>query len=111
MGFSQSEKVKSGVIWLSQSLQAAEGLPGPEKQGSDKILRMLMGMIVQEVRLAEKITGDPAWDAIESRLEQALVMLESGVGAESIVHLTEALSMVTNIGQRCMTALKEEGLL
>jgi hypothetical protein len=39
------------------------------------------------------------------------VMINSGVASESLHHLTQALSQVTNIGQRSMTQLKTEGLL
>lgn len=111
MAFSQSEKIKSGIIWVSQALELLRGLPTPEKPGAEKTIKMKIDMTVQEIRLARNITGDPAWDDIEAVIDQALVMINSGVAPESVVHLTQALSRVTSIGHRSMSILKEEGLL
>lgn len=111
MAFSQSEKVKSGLIWASQALGLLEGLPLPEKTGAEKTIRMKIDMMIQEIRLAGNITHDPAWSDIESILDQAMVMIASGVAPDSIVHLTQALSRVTSIGHRSMSFLREKGLL
>ena len=111
MDFSQSEKVKSGIIWVSQALELLGGLPMPEKPGAEKTIRMKIDMIGHEIRLAKKITGDAAWDDIETITDQAMVMINSGVAPDSVVHLTQALSRVTSIGHRSMSFLKEKGLL
>ncbi|MBW1779820.1 MAG: hypothetical protein JRL30_03685 [Deltaproteobacteria bacterium] len=111
MAFSQSEKVKSGIIWASQALELLGGLPIPEKTGAEKIIRMKIDMIVQEIQLAKNVTGDTAWDDIATVIEQAIVMMNSGVAPDSVVHLTQALSRVTSIGHRSMSFLKEKGLL
>jgi len=111
MAFSQSEKIKSGIIWVSQALELLRGLPTPEKSGAEKTIKLKIDMIVQEIRLAKNVTGDPAWDDIEAVLDQAMVMINSGVAPESVVHLTQALSRVTSIGHRSMSMLKEKGLI
>lgn len=111
MAFSQSEKVKSGIIWASQALELLGGLPVPEKAGAEKAIRLKIDMMIHEIRLAQRITGDPAWDDIEPILDQAMVMIHSGVAPDSIPHLTEALSRVTTIGHRSMSFLKEKGLI
>ena len=111
MAFSQSEKIKSGLIWISQGLEILNGLEGPERNGAEKAIQAIGSMVFQEVRLARNIAGDGAWDEIERHIDQAMVMLDSGVGAESVVLLTEALSHVTNIGHRSMSLLREQGLL
>jgi hypothetical protein len=38
-------------------------------------------------------------------------MFDSGIGEEALIHLSRALSKVTNIGQQSMSYLKETGLL
>jgi len=111
MAFSQSEKAKSGIIWASQALELLKGLPTPEKPGAEKTIKLKIDMIVQEIRLAKNVTGDPAWDDIEAVLDQAMVMINSGVAPESVVHLTQALSRVTSIGHRSMSTLKEKELI
>ena len=111
MAFSQSEKIKSGLIWISQVISVANGLSEPEKQGAEMVVKMITGMVLQEIGLAKKLTGDPAWEEIEKHIDQGMVMINSGVAMESVIHLTQALSKVTNIGQRSMSYLKGQGLL
>ncbi len=111
MAFSQSEKVKTGLISASQSLELLSGLPFPENNGAQKVIRMNIEMMRQEILLARNISGDETWDEIEKSVGKAVVMIDSGVAPESVVHMTQALSHVTSIGHRSMTALKEKGLL
>ena len=111
IAFSQSEKIKSGLIWMSQTLEMYTGLPGTDRQGAGQVIKTIVGMIAHEVHLAEKITKDPAWHDVEKHIDMALIMINSQVVQESGFHLTRALSQVTGIGQRAMTVLKEEGLL
>jgi hypothetical protein len=111
MAFSQSEKIKSGLIWVSQSLELADGLRGPEREGAERVIHAILRMVLQEVGLAKKLTGDQAWGEIERDIDQGMVMIHSGVAIESVFHLTLALSKVTNIGQRSMSSLRDGGML
>ncbi len=111
MAFSQSEKIKVGLIWASQSLGLLQGLFGAEKKGGEKVVNTLINMIVQEIKLAEAISGDKRWEGIVPNIERAIMMIDSGVGQEATVHLSKALSKVTNIGQQSMSFLREENLL
>ena len=111
MAFSQSEKIKSGLIWVSNVIESAGRLPEPQKQGAEKVIKAIVGMVLQEIGLARKLAGVETWDEIERHIDQGMVMINSGVAMESVVHFTQALSKVTNIGQRSMTDLKEQGLL
>ena len=111
MAFAQSEKVKSGIIWASQALELIRGLPEHEKQGSERTIKTIIHMISHEVRLARKIGQDPVWKEIERSIDQAMIMINSGVAPDSVTHLTQALSHVTGIGHRSMSFLKEQGLL
>ncbi len=111
MSFSQSEKIKEGIIWASQLLNLLQGLPASEKRGAEKIMNTLITMIGQEINLAKTVSGDERWDGIEQYLEKAVLMINSGVSQEATIHLSRALSKVTNIGQQSMSILKEEKLL
>ena len=111
MALSQSEKIKAGLVWVSQALELTRGLHPSESRGAERVIQALMGMIVHEVQLAGKVSPDAAWDRLEKPMEQATVMIHSGVGAESVLHLTQALSQATSIGHEAMTLLKEKGLL
>jgi len=111
MAFSQSEKIKSGLIWLSHTLELMGSLHPSEAQGGEKIVKALTDMVFQEVQLAKKVAGDEQWYDAEKSIDQAIVMINSGVGPESIIHLTQALSQVTSIGQRSMSFLQDQGLL
>ncbi len=111
IAFSQSEKIKAGIIWLSQTLEMLGGMSSLDKQGGQRIIEALVNMVIQEIHLAKNIAGDERWEEAEKAIEQAIIMINSGVGPESIMHLTQALSQVTSIGQVTMTYLKEQGLL
>jgi hypothetical protein len=109
--FSQSEKIKAGLIWASQALELLRDLPDPQSQGENRSIKLLIDMMMNEVLLAKKLSSEPAWDEIRGLLEQAIVMMNSGVAPESVRHLTMALSIVTNIGHRSMTLLRQKGLV
>ena len=111
MAFAQSEKIKSGLIWASNGIELLEGLPMPEKPGAEGVVRGLINMVFHEVSISKNVAEDKLWNEVEKNMEQALVMLNSGVASEALVHLTQALSKVTSIGHRSMTFLKDEGLL
>jgi len=111
MAFSQSEKIKAGLIWSSQILGVLDGLKGGEKTGGERMINALLNMIGHEIKLARAVAGDQGWEEIEPYMERALVMVNSGVGAEANAHLSKALSKITNIAHQSMTLLKEKGLL
>jgi hypothetical protein len=111
MAFSQSEKIKEAIIWASQLLHVLQGMPETEKKGGEKIIIALIHMIVQEIKLALAISGDQRWEGIEPFIDKAVLMINSGVNQEAAIHLSRALSKVTNIGQQSMSVLKEEKLL
>jgi hypothetical protein len=111
MAFAQSEKIKSGLIWASNGIELLEGLAMTEKPGAESVVRGLINMVFHEVSISKNVAQDEIWEEIEKNLDQALVMINSGVASGSLVHLTQALSKVTSIGHRSMTFLKDEGLL
>jgi hypothetical protein len=111
MAFSQSEKIKAGLIWVSQSLEMLRYFSEPERKGGEKVIRTILGMVLHDLELAKKVAQDAGWEKAEAAMEQAIVMMDSGVAPDAVSHLTKALSQVTGIGQRSMTSLLEEGLL
>ncbi|EFK95353.1 conserved hypothetical protein [sediment metagenome] len=111
LSFSQSEKIKSGIIWVSNAIGMLSGVPDFDRKSGEKVISLLVQMISQEARLAESVSGDPIWGEIDPHFEKTLLMINSGVSQEAALHLSKALSIVTNIGQRSMTVLKEKGFL
>lgn len=108
---SQSEKIKTGILWITQDLEVMAGLPEPEKTGAERIIRTNLNMLYNEVMLAGRLAQADVWEAVQKSVNDALVMANSGVIQEVGYHLTHAISQVTTVSQRCMTLLKEEGLL
>lgn len=111
MGFSQSEKMKAGLIWVSQALELVSGMDGAERLGAERTVASLVGMLFQEIHLARSVTNDATWETVEKHMDQGMVMIQSGVAPDAVTHFTMALSQVTGIGQRSMSYLKEEGFL
>jgi hypothetical protein len=53
MSFSQSEKAKSAIIATSQAMELLAGLSAPEQMGAQRVIRMNLEMILQEIQLAK----------------------------------------------------------
>ena len=111
VGFSQSEKIKAGLIWASQSVQVAISLQNNEKIGAEMLVKALIGMISSEIHLARKLTGNETWLEVQRGIDKAVVMINSGVVQEAAYHLTQALTHVTQLGQESMSWLKENEYL
>ena len=111
ISFSQSEKIKAGIIWLSQALEALHGLPEKNRKPAEKIAHVFLASMLRDVHLSARLTGDDTWREAEKNIDLALVMLDSGVARESSYHLPRALGSVTAIGQRAMSFLKDTGLI
>jgi len=111
MAFSQSEKIKAGLIMIAGTLEFLKTLPEDERRGASRVITMDLSMLGHEVDLARVVTGHEEWNEVESFLNKALVMVDSGIQEEAMIHLSRALSKVTNIAQQSMSFLKEKGLL
>jgi hypothetical protein len=111
MAFSQSEKIKAGIIWTNQLLEIVQGQPESERVGGVTLVNALLNMVAREIALARNLVPQGQWAEGEAPLERALTMINSGVPQEAPVHLGQALSKITNIGQRSMSLLKQEKLL
>lgn len=111
VSLTQSEKIKSGLIWATNCL---ERLPGPGStapRGGEPVAAALVDMISAEAILAKRLGNDERWEKVVANIEKARVMILSGVAPEGAYHLTRALQQVTAIGRRAMGHLKERGLL
>jgi hypothetical protein len=111
MTFTQSEKVKSGIIWATSSVEHLQRFLSDDRQGAITALRTFVGMIIREVHLSKKYSSEETWLEVEKHVDMALVMIDSGVPQEASFHLTRALTQVTSISHRSMKILKEQGLL
>jgi hypothetical protein len=109
--FSQSEKLKAGLIWASQIAEACSALAESEKPGAEKILKILIGMIASEIHVAQKAAPHAIWSEAEKDVHTAQVMLNSGAAHDVGYHLTQALSKITTVGQQSMSRLVEKKLL
>jgi len=111
IAFSQSEKIKAGLIWASQTLEVNMSIPEPENKGSERIIAALLNMIANEIHIVMKLAPHDRWEAVMKHINTALVMTNSNVAHDATFHLSKALSQVTSIGHESMTLLTENGLL
>jgi hypothetical protein len=111
LSFSQSEKIKSGLIWAIHLSQMRESIPQNQRNGAEKIIETLIDMIGHEIQLTGNMIREKAWNEAGQSIDMALVMIRSKVPEESSFHLTNAISRVTSLGQRAMTYLKDQGCL
>jgi len=111
LSFSQSEKIKSGLIWAIHLSEICESIPQNQRNGAEKILETLIDMIGHETRLTENMIREKAWVEAGESINMALVMVRSKVPEESSFHLTNAISRVTSFGQRAMIYLQDQECL
>ena len=109
--FSQSEKIKAGLIWATQAIEIYKTLPEMDKPGAEKILKAIVNMIGSEILICKKSAPNELWQEVEKNINTAMVMIHSNVAHEAGYHLTKALTQTTTIGQRSMSILRDEGLL
>lgn len=108
--YAQSEKVKSGLIWVCLVSEQVAALDDAARAHGVRLLRTLAHLVGDEAILAGRVTGDRRWSEISQKINMALVMIQSGVPQETSFHLTQALTQVTGIGGQAAALLKEKGL-
>lgn len=108
--YAQSEKVKSGLIWISQVADQVAAVDGPGRQQGLTLLKILAHLVADESDLAGRITGEKEWYEVGKKINMALVMIDSGVPQETAFHLTRALTRVTRLGGRAASVLRQNGL-
>lgn len=109
--YAQSEKVKSGLIWICQVSEQVSVMEGAARKQGTTLLKTLVHLVIGESDLAGNVTGDRRWYEIGKIINKALVMINSGVPQETGYHLTKALTRVTYIGGQAATILQENDLL
>jgi hypothetical protein len=109
--FSQSEKIKAGLIWTTQVIEMYKTLSEGDKPGAEKIIKATVDMIGSEILICRKSAPNELWTEVEKNIDTAMVMINSSMAHEAGYHLTRALTQVTTIGQRSMSILKDKGLL
>ena len=105
------EKIKAGLIWVTSVLNIFDGMPEKERKGCEDIIISLIGMIEQEIKLGASVSKIDMWNDIEPHMEKAVMMIRSGVSHEASTYLSRAISIVTTIAHKSMSALIEKGLL
>ena len=108
--YAQSEKVKSGLIWICQIAEQVAAMEGAGRQQGVLLLETLARLVAGESELAGRVTGDRRWHEIGEKINMALVMIRSGVPQETGFHLTQAICRVTRIGGQAAATLRERGL-
>jgi len=108
--YAQSEKVKSGLIWVCQVAEQVAIMDDPGRAQALPLLKTLAHLVADEAILAGRVTADRRWQAIGQKINMALVMINSGVPQETAFHLTQALARVTAIGGQAASVLKDNGL-
>ena len=111
LSFSQSEKIKAGLIWASQTLEMNMAVPEYERAGAQKIIVALINMIANEIQIIMKVAPHERWADIMQHINKAVVMINSNVAHDAPFHLSRALSQVTSIGHNSMTHLIEQQLM
>jgi len=106
LAYTQCEKVRAGLIWLSQGMLQFQGVAPARPVAAEKLALSILAMIRDEVQLGWRLTREAAWRQADSHLQQAAAMIHSGVAHDAPWHLTLALRQVTGLGQAAYRRLE-----
>ncbi len=71
IAFSQSEKIKSGLIWISQSLEMLQSFPEEKKgRAGKKMIKAITDMIAYEIHIAKRVAKDDSWTPVRFQVCQ-----------------------------------------
>jgi hypothetical protein len=99
LAYVQCEKVKAGLIWLSQGMLQFDNQPPNRPAAAEKLALSILTMMRDEVQLGRRLTGEARWQKADAHLQQAATMIRSGVAHDAPWHLTLALRQITALGQ------------
>jgi hypothetical protein len=105
LAYVQCEKVKAGLIWLSQGMLQFENQPPARPAAAEKLALSILAMIRDEVQLGWRLTGEARWQKADGHLQQAATMIRSGVAHDAPWHFTLALRQITALGQAALRRL------
>jgi hypothetical protein len=97
--YTQSEKVKAGLIWLSQGMLQFQADCPTRPGAAERLALSILGMIRDEVQLGWRLSREEAWQRAETHLQRAAAMIHSGVAHDAPWHLTLAMRQVTAVGE------------
>jgi hypothetical protein len=99
LAYAQCEKVKAGLIWLSQGMLPFRDQLRTRPVAAEQLALSILAMIRDEVHLGWRLTGEEGWRQADGHLKQAATMIHSGVAHDAPWHLTLALRRITALGQ------------
>lgn len=109
LAYTQCEKVKAGLIWLSQAMLQFQGQPPAKPAAAERLALALLEMVRDEVQLGWRLTREEGWQRADAHLKQAAAMIHSGAAYDAPWHLTLALRQITSLGQAAYQRLEREG--
>ena len=108
LAYTQCEKVKAGLIWLSQGMLPFKDQLPARPAAAEQLVLSILAMIRDEVHLGWRLTGEAGWRQADGHLQQAVTMIRSGVAHDAPWHLTLALRQITALGQAAHRRLSGE---
>lgn len=108
LAYAQCEKVKAGLIWLSQGMVLFENPPPARPKVAEKLTLSILTMMRDEVQLGWRLTGEAGWRKADGHIQQAATMIHSGVAHDAPWHLTLALRQITALGRAAYLRLERK---
>jgi hypothetical protein len=111
LGFTYSEKMKSGLIIGTRLLDQFKSLREEERPGGKKVLVWFLEGLFQEAHSAETILGIDLFIDLKRKVVDLIGSLENSRFEEAQGFFSDALSLVTTSCQRSMSSLVEKRLI
>ena len=108
LAYCQSEKVKAGLIWMSQGMLQFQGRPAARPGAAEELALSILAMLRDDIQLGWRLTGEEAWQRADEHVQRAVAMIHSGVAHDAPWHLTLALRRITALGEAAHARLEGE---
>lgn len=111
MYYQYSERIKSELIIASKLLWSLKELKGDELYGAEKIMSLFLDALLGEMEIAHGVTKLQNFREASLKIAEAMGRISLREYSKVNENLSEALSHITNCGEKAIRLLKENGFL
>jgi len=109
--YQYSERIKSELIIASKLLGGFRELKGDELYGAEKIMSLFLDALLGEIEIAHSVTKLQNFREASLKIAEAIGRISLQEYSKVNKNLSEALSHITNCGEKAIRLLKEKGFL
>jgi len=109
--YQYAERIKSELMIASKLLGGLRELKHDELYGAEKIMSLFLDALLGEMEIAHGVTKLQNFREASLKIAEAIGRISLREYSKANKNLSEALSYITNCGEKAIRLLKENGFL